>query len=37
VLRKPLAGEKPPGLACQLRGDKGLLRQLMSAQLQVGA
>ena len=37
VLRKPLAGEKPAGLACQLRGDKGLLRQLMSAQLQVGA
>ncbi|HLL20026.1 MAG TPA: glycosyltransferase [Rubrivivax sp.] len=37
VLRKPLADEKPAGLACQLRGDKGLLRQLMSAQLQVGA
>ncbi len=37
VLRKPRAGEAAFGIAQQLLADKGLLRQLMSAQLQVGA
>ncbi len=36
VLRKPAAGETPAGLVRQLQRERGVLRQILSAQIQVG-